>query len=380
MAPTEDCVLLRMQPHTQAKHGLLRRYLDAWYPILGTTHGRLLFVDGFAGPGRYVGGEPGSPVIALERLLKHKAIDSILRPGSQALFKFIEERADRCEHLQEEIDKFARRSGVSVEVMHGTFEAHFRAVLSLLNQVATPRTPALVFIDPFGPTGFPMTLVSELAAHPSTEVLINFAYQSLNQFFIRDASKRARVDELFGGDDWRPALKINKPATCQTFLVNTYMRALANHGWDGVAFRMMSVVNQPLYYLVFGTKNRLGKRHFKRAAWHVSPDGTFSYSDFYDPRQLRFENVTDELVISRLAEELIASFAGRPVPRSELEEFADWHPVALPTHLTGALRDLQDRKPPLIEKVMRSDGTQARRHAFPPESTVHFAAQGSMGL
>ncbi|MGL5826279.1 MAG: three-Cys-motif partner protein TcmP, partial [Nocardioides sp.] len=62
-------------PHTQAKHAILANYLGAWYPILSSTRGRILYLDGFAGRGRYQGGEPGSPIIALDRLLGHSAWD-----------------------------------------------------------------------------------------------------------------------------------------------------------------------------------------------------------------------------------------------------------------------------------------------------------------
>ena len=55
-----------IEPHTAAKHQILRKYLDAWLPILGTYNNRMLYIDGFAGPGEYTGGEPGSPIIALE--------------------------------------------------------------------------------------------------------------------------------------------------------------------------------------------------------------------------------------------------------------------------------------------------------------------------
>jgi hypothetical protein len=55
-----------LAPHTKIKHEILKRYLNAWLPILGSWAGRVVFIDGFAGPGRYSGGEPGSPVIALQ--------------------------------------------------------------------------------------------------------------------------------------------------------------------------------------------------------------------------------------------------------------------------------------------------------------------------
>ena len=62
-----------MEQHTRAKHEILRRYLGAWFPILagGGFNPRLVFLDGFAGPGVYSSGEPGSPLIAIETLVDH---------------------------------------------------------------------------------------------------------------------------------------------------------------------------------------------------------------------------------------------------------------------------------------------------------------------
>lgn len=72
-APTD--VLWECRPHTRAKHTILRSYLDAWLPILGTTFPVVHLVDGFAGPGRYTGGEMGSPLIMLDAFLGHTARD-----------------------------------------------------------------------------------------------------------------------------------------------------------------------------------------------------------------------------------------------------------------------------------------------------------------
>lgn len=44
-----------MEPHTQAKHEILRGYLSAWLPIMSKYNERLVYVDGFAGPGVYRG-------------------------------------------------------------------------------------------------------------------------------------------------------------------------------------------------------------------------------------------------------------------------------------------------------------------------------------
>src|SRR5437868_3544213 len=61
-----DETLWPLEPHTLGKHLVLRAYLDAWLPIMARWNGRILFIDGFAGPGEYSTGEDGSPIIALK--------------------------------------------------------------------------------------------------------------------------------------------------------------------------------------------------------------------------------------------------------------------------------------------------------------------------
>jgi hypothetical protein len=45
-----------LDEHTLGKHLVLRAYLDAWLPIMSRRNGRILFIDGFAGP-EYAKGE-----------------------------------------------------------------------------------------------------------------------------------------------------------------------------------------------------------------------------------------------------------------------------------------------------------------------------------
>ena len=63
-------------PHTKTKHALYTQYLGKWMPIMVTGLGaNITYAEGFAGPGVYLDGSPGSPVIALRTLvdkLKHQ--------------------------------------------------------------------------------------------------------------------------------------------------------------------------------------------------------------------------------------------------------------------------------------------------------------------
>jgi three-Cys-motif partner protein len=106
-----DPILWDQDLHTAAKHRVLRRYLDAWIAGMGQQalkssvfrfgQPRLLLVDGVAGPGRYIGGEPGSPLLMLEALLSHTALPRL--GGVQFIFLFIEQDERRVDHLRSEV-------------------------------------------------------------------------------------------------------------------------------------------------------------------------------------------------------------------------------------------------------------------------------------
>ncbi|MFX1535706.1 MAG: three-Cys-motif partner protein TcmP [Promethearchaeota archaeon] len=56
-----------IESHTEAKHAILKKYLNAWLPIITRWNGRVIYIDGFAGPGEYTNGEELSDQDATER-------------------------------------------------------------------------------------------------------------------------------------------------------------------------------------------------------------------------------------------------------------------------------------------------------------------------
>jgi len=60
--PVHEKTVWELKPHTQAKHKILKSYLFAWIPILASKNDRIVYIDGFAGPGEYEGGEPDTPM------------------------------------------------------------------------------------------------------------------------------------------------------------------------------------------------------------------------------------------------------------------------------------------------------------------------------
>src|SRR5690349_18249206 len=108
-------LLWELKPHTKAKHLILKVYLQAWLPIMGSHHGRILLIDGFAGRGRYRGGEEGSPLIILRTLVEHPQFQT--NSNREVLVLFIERRAKNAEALRHELTRFCveRRLSPSIK-------------------------------------------------------------------------------------------------------------------------------------------------------------------------------------------------------------------------------------------------------------------------
>lgn len=369
-------VIWPMEPHTRAKHAILTYYLRAWFAIQSRVPKRLLYVDGFAGPGEYSGGEPGSPILALQAAADADLLPRLTKPGMELVFIFIEEREDRFRNLEQRVSQVPLPSSFRVHPINSTFEGVVGDILKSLEEQGKKLAPSLVFIDPFGPTGFPMRLVERLAAHPRAEVLINFSYQPLNQWFLQDPLKHPRLSELFGDERWRPALDINDPEAKENFLVEQYRSALGERGWRGTAFRMINEHNQTQYYLLFGTKHYLGMLAMKGAMWNAAPEGTFLYSDMSNPNQPKLFSITLDNEYARdLANLVFENRKGTSTAKQQLvENELAWHPTAVERHLTQALRLLEYKdQPPRILAVTKTDGKKRRARSYPDNCVIQFA-------
>ena len=107
-----------IEEHTKAKHVILRRYLSAWFAILGRNKPHVIYIDGFCGPGRYMGGEIGSPIIALTEALRQSDHLS----NTEIDFIFIDEDRKRIEHLKKVLaETNANRDSIMKQLKYQPF-------------------------------------------------------------------------------------------------------------------------------------------------------------------------------------------------------------------------------------------------------------------
>ena len=123
---------------------------------MASWKGRLVLVDGFAGPGIYEDGQPGSPIIMLNAYLQHASRDSI---DCEIVYLFIEQEAERATVLKGELAKLGKLpKNVKVDVINDTFENAFGEILDDIEGRDAKLAPTFAFLDPFGYSDAPMTL------------------------------------------------------------------------------------------------------------------------------------------------------------------------------------------------------------------------------
>ena len=307
--------------HTKAKLDILGAYLRAWFPIVarGQNFHRIIYIDGFAGPGRYNQGEDGSPIIALKAALG--ALTGAIQIPIE--FHFVERKGRAAAALKANIDaltqKRVMRANVDICVHERlTFEQAYRKHIRARLQVH-PRAPAFALVDPFGWTGIPMAVLSELMQRPSTEILVNFMFEEINRF-INHPEQGQNFDDLFGCAAWRPAYEMSG-RTRKKFIHDLYrdqLRTAAGARYVR-SFEMRNERNVSDYFLYFASNNLLGLAKMKEAMWKVDPAGGFTFSDATNFDQaVLFQPEPDRQELRRLIGE---RFASRRATVQQVETF-----------------------------------------------------------
>lgn len=259
------------RPPAVLKHALLDKYLSPFVGKVGSTSiaGRVAFVDGFAGPGRYADLQEGSGALALR-----KANELAHIGGGRALeCHFVEQDPATAARLASVVTEEAR--GATATVRSGCLADALPEVLD-----AVEGLPCLFYLDPCGllPPFSTLEAILERRARggAATELLVNFSAVSLRRIgghLTSDAAIPAtldRMDHVCGGDWWRQTWLDHLPDTgaSEEAVVEAYMSKIAGamHGAAWSIDVKQKVQHKPKYYLVFGTRHKDGFTAFGETA------------------------------------------------------------------------------------------------------------------
>lgn len=352
-----DPITWSKDPHTDAKHRILEEYLKAWFAILTRYQLRVIYIDGFAGPGIYEKGEMGSPIIALKCLMDH-SLDLCNRNGAEFLFIFIESDAKRAETLKQEIAKNfpSLPQNVKIKIQHGNFETTMKSLLDAVESNNKNLAPTFAFIDPFGYSGLPLYLIKRILAFSKCEVFINFAYDGINRF-IETTDKREEVfDNLFGTEEWREIRNIKDPEIRNRNLTALYTKQLKNVSKYVRSFEMINNLNKVSYYLYFATNHIRGFEAMKTAMWRVDPRGTFRFADTTDVNTKFLSSFMGDTKYTDQAEVIYSQFKGQTATRTQIENFCI-EETAFPTFWSNSLKILENAGQLTVTTPRKRKGT-----------------------
>ncbi len=352
-----------LDPHTKAKHEILRRYLQAWFPLLNSYHVRIIYIDGFAGPGRYRGGEAGSPIIALDVAASHRKALS-----GELVFWFIDESEDRVEHLQRELGEMSMPQHFRVQVEAGRFHERVGPVLESMEADQTNIAPTFAFIDPFGFSGIPFSLIQRLLRQRRCETLITFMVGALNRFLEhpKDSVVQHIVD-AFGTDE---AIEIAEAGGNRVTALRTlYQSRLQQSAGYVRYFEMRDRTNRTQYYLFFATNHELGHLKMKEAMWRVDPEGEFRFSDATDPNQhVLFEADHAQPLVRQLRGEFVGKGI---VTGAQVRKFVEDRTAYLKKHMTKALRE-EESAGRIRGEAIKIGGGARRANTYPDDVKLRF--------
>ena len=252
---------------TQAKHFILRRYLQALaFKVL--TFQDITYVDGFSGPWetKTENFSDSSFMIAISVLLDAQKQYRERTGVSRKIRCFFSEiDPEAFAQLERAVAPFHKPAeGFEIKTYCGKFEDAVSEIQTFIG-----RSFPLIFIDPTGWTGYPFGKIKLLFARPKCEVLINFMYDFVQRFVHSDDEETiASFTEILGGPGWRDRLDTNLergPAAEKLF--RETLKSVGNFDFVVSTKIDKATVERPHFFITYGTKSLEGLKVFRQTEY-----------------------------------------------------------------------------------------------------------------
>ncbi|MGW4528802.1 three-Cys-motif partner protein TcmP [Amycolatopsis sp. NPDC004378] len=283
-----DVFFQRKQAAAVLKHGVLMRYPPVFATMTGSTSdgGRVVYLDGYAGPGRYepegdeAVGAPGSPLLAV------RSATTIAKWSRDLHCIFVERKPQYAENLRQVLADEAG-ADLNYDVLDGDVQDRLEEALEIASQ-----SPLLAFLDPFG-TALPYEMMTrQLMGRDSelkTEVLLNLNLEMVwrigglitgqekdsEQTTSGNSATLERIDAFLGGDWWRDTFTAARESgeagsaarAAQTVATEFRRRVLAATGFKSFSVPIRRRPHHPpLFLLILFFRHQAAPYQFNEAA------------------------------------------------------------------------------------------------------------------
>lgn len=175
---------------SRTKDSILSCYLTPFFQkVMTASPNGIVYVDGFSGAGKFESGEPGSPLIAIQ---KFREAHRKSRPKPPVQFVFAEAKRSARTQLETNVRQEAGGYGFfqddHIRIVSNCNDAIAQANRTRLKNDTTPST-YFYYVDPYGIKDLRLESLSQSPVMDHTESLVNFCSVG----FIRDACAALKI-------------------------------------------------------------------------------------------------------------------------------------------------------------------------------------------
>ncbi|MBI9087141.1 MAG: three-Cys-motif partner protein TcmP [Desulfobacterales bacterium] len=331
--PTIDLHRSGFDAGTQTKLEIFEKYLEAWLPtFINNPKCKSVYIcDFFAGPGKDLNGNPGSPLIILDVIKQFE--DSIREKGLRINILFNELKKEKFNNLQSEVnEKFHKCSGISslinVRYENEAFDKLFQDMSDQLRGECN-----LFFIDQNGIKHMTANRIIELEQFPRTDYLFFSASSYLKRFEFLEYFPDLEIGSEIRNHDMH------------RHLCDYYLKKIGPNG--KTMLYPFTIKKGNIYGLIFGSKHVFGADKFLKIAWGKNPlngeanfdidqeEGQIQYSLFELPKIKKVNQFKRNLKDWVLNKKIVTN--------SEIY-FYTIRKGFIPTFANNALKELRDEK------------------------------------
>ncbi|WFT88410.1 three-Cys-motif partner protein TcmP [Rhizobium leguminosarum] len=259
-----------LREQTEAKHFILRKYLQtlAFKTLQGGW--TLAYIDGFSGPwqSRTPDHSDSSFMIAIEVLKDAQATVRALGKRPRVKCLFVEENAASFAQLHPAVTAHHDPANdFFVETFNGKFE---NALTQIQRTMASAF--ALTFIDPTGWTGYEFNKVKPVFEHAPGEVLLNFMFEFVNRFTASSDPKTLASFAGILGPDWQQRLDPLLPRE------EALMALFTEQFWKAGKFSYVlstpieKISDRTHFHIVYGTRSPKGLEAYRQVEYDALKD------------------------------------------------------------------------------------------------------------